>query len=271
MDIIVKKLTPIFKPFGLMGMSTFALLQMNFISFAAPLATLSIMQSRGVSDRHLAATLAMLLAMAQGNILYPMIPLGLNWMAVIVISIIGGLCASSLTWYFSGQNLSDKDSHSSDQESNDNSSHSSLIKVINDAGIDSIRLAVGAIPMLTLSITIVGILKVAGAVTALEHTLLPLLNAVDISSMFVMPTLEKYLGGGTAYLGVATDLIQQGNMSATQVNTSAGFLVNTFDLPGVGIFLGLSYRFVRLFKYAMPGILLGILVRALLHLFIFNR
>jgi len=57
-------------------------------------------------------------------------------------------------------------------------------------------------------------------------------------------------------------------MSATQINTSAGFLVNTFDLPGVGIFLGLSYRFVRLFKYAIPGILLGILVRALLHFLI---
>lgn len=271
MDIIVRTLSPLLKPFGLTGMSTFALLQMNFISFAAPLATLSIMQSRGVSDRHLAATLAMLLAMAQGNILYPMIPLGLNWTAAIVISIIGGLCASSLTWYFSGRNLSDKDSYSSEQALNDSSLNSGLIKVINDAGIDAIRLAVGAIPMLTLSITIVGILKAAGAVTALEQTLSPLLNAANISSMFVMPTLAKYLGGGTAYLGVATDLIHQGNISAIQINTSAGFLINTFDLPGIGIFLGLSYRFVRLFKYAIPGILLGILVRALLHFLIFNR
>ncbi len=270
MDIIVRRLSPLLKPFGLTGMSTFALLQMNFISFAAPLATLTIMQNRGVSDRHLAATLAMLLAMGQGNVLYPMIPLGLNWTAAIVISIVGGLCASSLTWYFSGRNLSIKDNDSSDQVLNESVNHSNLIKVINDAGNDAIRLAVGVIPMLTLSIAIVGILKAAGAIAALEQILSPLLNAARISSMFVMPTLAKYLGGGTAYLGVATSLIQQGNMSVTQINTSTGFLVNTFDLPGICIFLSLSYRFVRLFKYAASGILLGILVRTLLHFLIFS-
>ena len=53
MAIIVKMLTPVLKPFGLTGMSTFAMVQMNLISFAAPLATLAIMLSRGVSDRHL--------------------------------------------------------------------------------------------------------------------------------------------------------------------------------------------------------------------------
>lgn len=270
MDIIVRMLSPFLKPFGLTGMSTFALLQMNFISFAAPLATLVIMQNRGISDRHLAATLAMLLAMGQGNILYPMIPLGLNWTAAISISIVGGLCASTFTWYVSGRHLSDKNDHSSTPALKDTSSNDSLIKVINDAGLDAIRLTVAAVPMLTLSITIVGILKAVGAITALENTLLPLLNAANISSMFVMPTLAKYLGGGTAYLGIATDLVQQGNMSTTQINISTGFLVNTFDLPGIGIFLGLTYRFVSLFKYAVLGILFGIAVRTLLHFFIFN-
>lgn len=269
MDIIVRKLSPCLKPFGLTGMSTFALLQMNFISFAAPLATLMIMQNRGVSDRHLAATLAMLLAMGQGNILYPMIPLGLNWKAAIVISIIGGLCASALTWYVSGRYLSGKEELPSDQVLDGSSSNDSFVKVINDAGLDAMRLAVGAIPMLTLSIVIVGVLQASGAITTLEQALLPLLNAANISSMFVMPTLAKYLGGGTAYLGVAIDLTQQGHMSISQINMSTGFLVNTFDLPGVGIFLGLSYRFVRLFKFVVPGILLGILVRSLLHFYIF--
>lgn len=270
MDFIVSMLSPLLKPFGLTGMSTFALLQMNFISFAAPLATLMIMQNRGISDRHLAATLAMLLAMGQGNILYPMIPLGLNWTAAIAISIIGGLCASTFTWYVSGRHLPDKNDHSSTPALKDSSSNDSLVKVINDAGLDAIRLTVAAVPMLTLSITIVGTLKAFGAITALENTLSPLLNAANISSMFVMPTLAKYLGGGTAYLGIASDLVQQGNMTITQINISTGFLVNTFDLPGIGIFLGLSYRFVSLFKYAILGILLGIAVRTLLHFFIFN-
>lgn len=270
MDIIVKALSPLLKPFGLTGISTFALIQMNFISFAAPLATLTIMQSRGVSDRHLAATLAMLLAMAQGNILYPMIPLGLNWTAAIVFSIIGGLCASSATWYLSGRMLSDEHPDTSEKLFDKDPSDSNFMKVINDAGIEAIRLAVGAIPMLTLSITIVGILREAGAIVMLEQALSPLLSATNTSSTFIMPTLAKYVGGGTAYLSVAIDLVQQKEMSATQVNTFAGFLVNTFDLPGIGIFLSLNHRFIRLIKYAVPGILIGILVRTLLHFAVFS-
>jgi hypothetical protein len=42
-------------------------LQINFVSFAAPLATLTMMEQRGTSDRHIAATLAMVFAMAQAN------------------------------------------------------------------------------------------------------------------------------------------------------------------------------------------------------------
>ncbi len=63
------------KPFGLGGMSAFALIQINFVSFAAPLATLAIMDKRGVSDRQMAATLAMVFAMGQGNVFYPLTPL----------------------------------------------------------------------------------------------------------------------------------------------------------------------------------------------------
>lgn len=265
MGVIVRAITPLLKPFGLTGMSTFALIQMNFISFAAPLATLSIMHNRGISDRHLAATLAMILTMGQGNVLYPMIPLGLNWSAAITFSIIGGLCASSLTWYYSGRKLSAEDKKTTEKQSSENNAQQGMVRVINDAGYDAIRLAIGAIPMLTLSITVVGILKAAGAVTAIEQLLLPVLNYVNIPSMFVMPTLAKYLGGGTAYLGVVSDLVQQNKITVEQVNASAGFLIHTFDLPGVGIFLGIGYRFISVFKYAIPGVLLGIVVRSLLH------
>lgn len=63
LDIIVRWLAPLLKPFGLTGMSAFALIQINFVSFAAPLATLAIMDKRGVSDRQMAATTAMVFAM----------------------------------------------------------------------------------------------------------------------------------------------------------------------------------------------------------------
>ncbi len=95
LDVIVRWVAPLLKPFGLTGMSAFALIQINFVSFAAPLATLSIMDKRGVSDRQMAATLAMVFAMGQGNVFYPLTPFGLHWLASIVISVVGGLCAAA--------------------------------------------------------------------------------------------------------------------------------------------------------------------------------
>lgn len=89
LDVIVRWLAPLLKPFGLTGMSAFALIQINFVSFAAPLATLAIMDKRGVSDRHMAATLAMCFAMGQGNVFYPLMPFGLHWTTSIIISVAG--------------------------------------------------------------------------------------------------------------------------------------------------------------------------------------
>ena len=244
MAIIVKMLAPVLKPFGLTGMSTFAMVQMNLISFAAPLATLAIMLNRGVSDRHLAATLAMLLAMGQGNILYPMIPLGLNWPVAIVFSIAGGLSAASFTWYFSGKKLSSITCGETQDELTSSPPKKGIINIINDAGAEAIRLSVNAVPMLTLSITIVGILTQIGAVAGFERLVTPILHVINVSKIYVVPSIAKYLGGGTAYLVVASDLVHSSNITAGEINKSVGFLIHTFDLP---------------------GILVGILMRTILH------
>ncbi|AYQ46626.1 hypothetical protein CTB91_00786 [Dickeya solani] len=268
-DALVRWMAPILKPFGLTGMSTFALIQLNFVSFAAPLATLSIMEKRGVSDRHMAATLAMVFAMGQGNVFYPLTPFGLHWAAAIVISIIGGLAAAALTYHVLGRKLSAVEGGRSGEVSAEEPAARGVIGIINSAGADAIRLALGSVPMLILSMTIVGILESAGAVTALERFFSPLLASANISPVFVMPTLVKCLAGGTAYFGVMSDLIQQGKMTASQINASAGLLIQTFDLPGIGIFLGVGSRFTRLFRYAALGAVFGILVRTLLHVAVF--
>ena len=49
----------------------------------------------------------------------------------------------------------------------------------------------------------------------------------------------------------------------------AGLLIQTFDLPGIGIFLGISSRFVRLFRFVVPAAIVGILLRTVLHLILF--
>lgn len=268
LDRIVALLSPLLKPFGITGLGIFALIQLNFVSFAAPLAALAIMEKRGTSDRHLAATLAMLFCMGQGNVFYPLIPFGLHWGAAIGISVIGGLAASALTWYLFGRRLSTESLLPETAPVEDKSS-SGLIAIINGAGSDAIRLSLGSVPMLILSLTIVGILKEAGTIDLLTRLISPLLAAVNISDVYVLPALTKCLAGGTAYFGVASDLLQRGLLTPQQINASAGFMVQTLDLPGIGIYLGIASRFVRLFRFALPAALIGIALRSVLHALVF--
>jgi hypothetical protein len=55
-----------------------------------------------------------------------------------------------------------------------------ILAVINSAGSDAIRLALGAVPMLILSLTIVGLLQGAGAIDLLQQLLKPLLSWLHI-------------------------------------------------------------------------------------------
>lgn len=269
LDVIVRLTSPALKPFGISGMGIFALIQLNFVSFAAPLAALAIMERRGTSDRHLAATLAMVFAMGQANVFYPLTPFGLHWGAAIGISLIGGLAASSFTYYLAGRRLSSATLRDEEGELAQEKPRAGLIAVINGAGADAIRLSLGSLPMLLLSLTVVGILKAAGVVEALTSLLTPLMSFFHISTVYVLLTLTKCLAGGTAYFGVASEMAQHGQLTAAQINASAGFLIQTLDLPGIGIFLGIASRFVRLFRFALAGAIVGILLRTLLHALLF--
>ncbi|MBN0386589.1 nucleoside recognition family protein, partial [Pseudomonas aeruginosa] len=149
------------------GMSAFALIQINFVSFAAPLATLSIMDKRGVSDRQMAATLAMVFAMGQGNVFYPLTPFGLHWLASIVISVVAVSCTTAVAWHVTGRHLSVAENPRAEALPNAEQNSQGILAVINSAGSDAIRLALGAVPMLILSLTIVGLLQGAGAIDLL--------------------------------------------------------------------------------------------------------
>ena len=70
LDWLVARLAPLLRPVGLTGLGVFAALQINFVSFAAPVATLAMMEQRGTSDRHLAATLAMVAIFAGKALVY---------------------------------------------------------------------------------------------------------------------------------------------------------------------------------------------------------
>lgn len=141
--------------------------------------------------------------------------------------------------------------------------------MINSAGSDAIRLALGAVPMLILSLAIVGVMQKAGLIEMLQQLLMPLLLWLNIPVNFVLPALVKCVAGGTAYFGVVSEMVQQGKVTVSQINASAGLLIQTFDLPGIGIFLGVSSRFVRLFRFAATGALAGIIIRTILHITLF--
>ncbi len=230
-------------------MSAFALIQINFVSFAAPLATLAIMDKRGVSDRQMAATLAMVFAMGQGNVftLSPLLDCT-GWprfaFRLSAVCARGGHLARHRA-----PSVSDRECPGGGATQR-RTKQPGVIAVINNAGSDAIRLALGAVPMLILSLTIVGVMQAAGIIDMLQHLLMPLLQWLHIPVNFVLPALVKCIAGGTAYFGVVSELVQQGKVTISQLNASAGLFIQTFDLPGIGIFLGVSSRFVRLFRFA---------------------
>ncbi len=265
-DRLVAWLAPLLRPFGLTGLGVFAALQINFVSFAAPLATLTMMEQRGASDRHLAATLAMVFAMTQANTSFPMVTMGLHLGPTLLFSLLGGLAAAAATYYLLGRHLS-----ATEAPMDETLQHrvakdpKGVLDVINHAGAEAFKIAVGAIPMLVLSLVVVTALRQFGAIDLLTRGLTPLLVLLGIDPALILPTLTKYLAGGTAMMGVMDEMLRNGQASAALLNASAGFLIHPFDVPGVAVLISAGPRVARVWKVAALGACVGIGVRTLGH------
>ena len=268
LDWLVARVAPWLRPFGLTGLGVFAALQVNLVSFAAPIATLAIMEQRGTSDRHLAATFAMVLAMAQANCSFPMGAMGLNLGPTLLISLIGGLVAAAATTYGTGRHLSTEEHLTDDVPPHHQrgSGPKGTLDVINSAGAEAFRITIGAIPLLVLSIVVVTALRQTGAIDALSRLLSPSLSMIGIDPVILLPTLTKYLAGGTAMMGVVDSMVRHGQISASLVNASAGFLIHPMDLPGVAILTTAGRRIGALWKPAVLGSLAGIALRTAAHI-----
>ncbi|MCC6135686.1 MAG: nucleoside recognition family protein [Candidatus Contendobacter sp.] len=266
LDWVVARLASVVQPFGLTGLGIFAALQINFVSFAAPVATLTMMEQRGTSDRHLAATLAMVFAMAQANASLPLAALGLDWGLTLLFSLVGGLVAAAAVYHGFGRSLSSEE-HLTDDTLHHPTAEGAkgILDVINRAGAEAFKITIGAIPLLVLSLVFVTALRQAGAVDALSHGLRPLLGALGIDPALILPTIVKYLAGGTAMLGTVDEMLRQGQFTTTLLNQSAGFLINPLDLPGVAILVSAGRRVAAVWKPAALGAGVGIVVRTLGH------
>lgn len=266
MDWVVARLAPLLKPAGLTGLSVFAALQVNFVSFAAPIATLSIMQHRGSSDRHLAATLAMILAAAQGNVVFPFAAIGLHLGPTLLFSFAGGLIAATATYHFFGSSLSAQEAPMDETIAHPTAEGAKgVLDVINRAGAEAFKIAVGTIPMLVLSLVVITYLRSIGLLDWLTLQITPVLAQLGIDPVIVLPALTKAFAGGTAMMGLVTDMHRSGLVDAKLINESAGWLIHTFDIPGVAIILSAGKRVAAVWKPAALGACVGIAVRTLAH------
>ncbi len=265
LDWVVHRLVPLLKPFGLTGFGAFAMLQVNLVSFAAPVATLAMMEQRGVSDRQLAATLAMVLAMSQANVTFPMAALGLKVGPLLLISLVGGLIAAAVTWHIFARALPAEDHVVDESLHAPQVKPQGLLDVINHAGAEAFRIAIGAIPMLLLSLIVVMALRISGSIDALTRALSPTFAMLSIDPAFLLPALTKYLGGGTAMLGVAEEMLRKGQVTAAAFNQAAGFLIHPLDIPGVAVLISAGKRVASVWKQALLGAAVGVLVRTAGH------
>lgn len=271
LDWLVSGLAPVLRPFGLTGLSTFAALQISFVSFAAPIATLTMMEQRGASNRHLAATLAMVFAMSQANTSLPLAALGLQLAPTLLFSLLGGLVAAATVYYGVGRHLS-SDEHLTDDSLHHASAEGTkgILDTINRAGAEAFKITMGAVPLLVLSLVLVTALRKFGLVDALTQGLTPVLNMLGIDPALILPTVVKYLAGGTALLGTLDELLRQNQFTTTLLNHSAGFLINPLDLPGVAILVSAGRRVAQVWKPAALGAVVGILVNGFSRLLFFS-
>lgn len=266
LDWVVARVAPLLRPLGLTGLGVFAALQINFVSFAAPVATLTMMEQRGASDRHLAATLAMVMAMAQANVSMPMAAMGIHFGEVLGFSILGGLFAAIITYYLTGRGLSDIEQPLDETLQHPHADNAKgVLDVINRAGAEAFRIATGAIPMLVLSLVVVTALRKAGAIDALTTFLTPLMTLLTLDTAYILPTLTKALAGGTAMMGVMDELVKQGHMTTEMLNRSAGFMIHPLDVPGVAVLVSAGKRVARIWRPAIYGGIAGILLRSAAH------
>lgn len=266
LDWLVARLAPVLRPVGLTGLGVFAALQINFVSFAAPVATLTMMEGRGASDRHLAATLAMVMAMAQANVTFPMAAMGLAFGPALALSVLGGLIAAAATYHGFGRALS------ASEGALDETLHhqvaddaKGVLDVINRAGAEAFKISVGSIPMLVLALVAVMALRATGAIDALTAALTPLLALVGIDPAMILLTLTKYIAGGTAMMGVMDEMLRNGVTTVATLNHGAGFLIHPLDVAGVAIMMSAGRRVAAVWKPAALGAAVGIAARTVGH------
>ncbi|MCB1925385.1 MAG: nucleoside recognition domain-containing protein [Gammaproteobacteria bacterium] len=269
LDRIVALVTPALRPLGVPGLGVFALLQVLFVSFAAPVATLTMMNKGGLSRRHIAATLALVFTAAQANVVFPMSAMGLNGPATLLISAAAAIAAAAITYHGFARRLPDEHEPPEPTPQHRTAEDTKgVLNVINHAGGEAFGIAIGALPLLVLSLLLVNLLRDSGAIGLLETLTAPVFAALDLPTSVTLPVITKAIAGGTAMMGISADMLQQGTLSTTDLNRIAGLLIHPFDVAGVAILMSAGPRVAAVVRPAIYGALVAIALRTILHLVI---
>lgn len=267
---VARLLAPVMRVFGVPGAGVFALLQLMLVSFAAPLATLSIMERDGTARRAIAATLAMVFTLSQANVVFPMVAVGLDLRAVVFSSLVGGLLAAALTYHVFARSVHDRDepgqtSLPAPKERRKTTALNLLIL----GGQEAVKIVIASIPILILAIFLVNVLKTTGAIALAQQLLSPFLGLLGLPGTAVLPIVTKFMAGGTAMMGVTLNMLKEGTFTVMDLNRIAGFIINPFDLVGVAVLISAGARCASVVRPAAAGAMVGILVRGVLHLLMF--
>ncbi len=263
---VARGFAPILILFGLPGLGVFAIIQILFISFAAPVATLRIIdQEDGVSDASLAATLAAILVMAQANAVFPLAAVGLNVPISMLTSLIGGLLASLIAFKMLG-------GHSNAVpvvQSETRHEKKKIIPLLFEGGEAGLNIVLKSIAPLIIAVFMVNVFKRIGIIEVLETVLSPVLMQVGIPGIAVLPIVTKFMAGGTAMMAIVLDLMAEGAMSAAELNRIAGFTLNPLDPVGIAVLVATGPRVAKVAKPAIIAAVIGIIVRGIIHLVVF--
>lgn len=266
---VARILSPLLKPFGIPGLGIFAAVKLLLVSFAAPVATFTLMGQNGVSSRHIAATMAMILVMAQANVTFPLAIFGLDVGVVLGSSIIGGLVAAASAWYLFARKPGWDQETTSAEAPHASAPRKNAVRILSDGGLEGLKIVVNSIPMLVLALCFVNLLKTTGAMVWLSSLLAPVMGWMDLPEAAVLPIVTKFIAGGTAFMGVMMEALQQGTLTAVELNRMAGFATNPLDIVGVAIFASAGPRIGAIMRPALLGAIVGLLVRSIIHLSLF--
>ena len=269
--LIARKLSPLLAIFGLPGLGVFAMIQILFVNFAAPISTFKIMEQDGtISNRKIAATLAAVLVMSQANAAFPLAVVGVNIPVAMLTSVLGGLLAGFLAYKIHGE---DEQPSSMQMAKNikteEEKKDLKLIPLLFKGGAEGLEIVKKSIPPLVLAIFLVNVLREVGAIDVLETIMAPALTRIGIPGAAVLPIATKYLAGGTAMLGILLDLMQEGAMTVAELNRVVGFTLNPFDPVGLALLISAGPRIKEVVRPAMLAAVIGVIFRGILHLLIF--